>query len=157
MMIINIVKNNKWWTALIILVLIVALFFMFGGKKSPVVETIVVEKHNIVEEVSATGNVKPLSDLNLSFEAGGQVSRVAVSVGNKVYQGQFLASLSNADLLASVEQAKAGLKIAEANLSAIQKGTRPEELNVAKTSLDDAKMTVDNKIIDALLPDRFFV
>ena len=148
-MIKNFVKNNKWWTTLIAAVLIIILFFIFHSKKTSIPDTVVVEKRNITEEVSTTGNVKAISDLNLSFEIGGQVSGVNVSVGDRVYQGQILASLSNSDLVAAVEQAKAGLKIAEANLSTVQKGTRPEELNVAKTSFDDAKSTLNNKIIDA--------
>jgi multidrug efflux pump subunit AcrA (membrane-fusion protein) len=135
------VLKNKWWTALIVLIVIILLFVIFGGKKTPIVESVIVEKHNLVEEVSTTGNVKPLSDLDLSFETSGQVSRVAVSIGDKVYQGEYLASLSNADLVASVEQAKAGLKIAQANLSS--------GLVTSKSSLNDALVSLQSKITDA--------
>jgi multidrug efflux pump subunit AcrA (membrane-fusion protein) len=137
----NLAQKNKWWTVLIILVVIIILFVFLGKKKENPIEFITVEKHNIIEEVSVTGNVKPLSDLDLSFETSGQVSRVAVSAGDKVYQGQYLASLSNADLSAEVEQAKAGLKIAQANLSS--------GLMTSKSSLDDALVTLSSKIADA--------
>ena len=135
----NFVQNNKWWTILIVFVLIILLFAIFHNRKSSVAESVTVEKHNIIEEVSATGNVKPLSDLNLSFETGGQVSHVYVSVGDKVYQGQYLASLSNADLVAAVDQAKAGLKIAQANLSSLKNGSTPEQIAVNESQVEKAK------------------
>jgi len=131
-------QKNKWWTALIILVCIIVLFKIFGGKKQTATETVTVQKRDITEEVSATGNVKALSDLDLSFQASGQVARVAVSVGDRVYQGQYLASLSNADLAAALEQAKAGLQAAQAKLADMQNGTRPEELAVAQNTLDNS-------------------
>lgn len=145
----NFVLGNKWWTALIILVVVILLFVIFGGKPK-VLETVAVEKHNLIEQVSATGNVKPFSDLDLSFEAGGQVSRIPVSVGDKVYQGQILVALSNADLLATLEQAKAGLKIAEANLSALKNGSTPEQIAVNESQVEKAKNDLSNAQIDFL-------
>ena len=132
------VQKHKWWTALIILVLIIILFSVFGKKKSSAADTVTVDKHDIIEVVSATGNVKALSDLDLSFQTNGQVSDVAVSVGDKVYEGEYLASLSNADLAASVEQAKAGLKIAQAKLADMQNGASPAELAVTQNSLNNS-------------------
>jgi HlyD family secretion protein len=137
----NFVKKNKWWTVLIVAVIIILLFLILGNKKSSTAENITVNRHNIVEEVSVTGNVKPLSDLDLSFESSGQVAHLNVSAGDKVYQGQYLASLSNADLVASLEQAKAGLKIAQANLSS--------GLVSSKSSLNDALTSLQSKIADA--------
>ncbi len=134
----NWVLKNKWWTTLIIFVVIIILFVFLGGKENTTIEFVTVQKHNIIEEVNATGNIKPISDLDLSFETSGQVSRVAVSVGDKVYQGQYLASLSNADLSANVELAKAGLKVAQAKLTEMKSGTRPEELAVAENTLSDS-------------------
>jgi RND family efflux transporter MFP subunit len=124
-------------------------FVIFGGKPK-VLETVTVERSNLIEQVSATGNVKPFSDLDLSFEAGGQVSRIPVSVGDKVYQGQILVALSNADLLATLEQAKAGLKIAEANLSALKNGSTPEQIAVNESQVEKAKNDLSNAQIDFL-------
>ncbi len=145
----SLIKRNVWWTTLIILIIVGLFFFIVSSKKVTLLDAVIVERQNIREEVSTTGNVKPLSDLDLSFETGGQVSKVYVSVGDKVYEGQLLATLSNADLVAAVEQAKAGLKITQANLASIKKGTRPEELIISKGSLDDAKISLENKIVDS--------
>jgi len=60
-------------------------------------------------------------------------------VGDKVYQGQFLTSLSNSDLIASLDQAKAGLKIAQANLSSLKNGSTPEQIAVNESQVEKAK------------------
>jgi len=133
------IKKNKWWTALIVIIIVILLFVLINKNKKTNAELITVQKHDITEEVSATGNVKPLSDLDLSFEISGQVSYVNVSVGDRVYQGQYLASLSNADLKAALEQAKAGLKIAQANLSSLQNGSTPEQIAVNESQVEKAR------------------
>lgn len=143
------IRANKWWSALIGFVLIVICILFFGRSKAVQAETVTVQKQTIIEEVSTTGNVKPLSDINLGFEIGGRVSNIAVSVGQKVYQGQYLASVSNGDLAANVAQAQAGLKIAQANLITAQHGTRPEQLAIAQATLLDSQKKVNDSISDA--------
>lgn len=150
------VKNNKWWTTIIVMVLIIAGYLIFKSNKPVFLETVMVEKRNLIEVVSATGNVKPLSDLNLSFESSGQVAKVLVSVGDQVKKGQYLASLSNNDLAAALEQAKAGLKIAEANLSSLKNGSTREQIavnesQVAKANSDllNTQISLANSIRDA--------
>ncbi|MFA5764513.1 MAG: efflux RND transporter periplasmic adaptor subunit, partial [archaeon] len=147
----------KWWSALIaIVILVVAYSVFFGGPEEKTPDFVAVEKRNVVEEVSSTGTVKPLSDLDLSFERSGKVSSVAVSVGDKVKQGDRLVSLTSNDLAADLEQAKAGLRVAEANLASLKKGSTPEEITVseskvqgASNDLSDSKKSLINTIEDA--------
>ncbi len=110
------IVRHKILSIIILLVIIVLAWFLLGSKKTIVLETVNVEKGNIKEVVSVTGNVKPLSDVNLAFERGGRVSSLNVSVGDRVYIGDFLASVSNADLQANLDQARANLLKAEAVL-----------------------------------------
>ena len=111
------IRGHKAWSVVIgLAILIVVLFLIFGGKNKVVTATATVERGTIKEEVSVTGNVKPLSDVDLAFERGGRVSVLSVAVGDKVYVGQYLASVSNADLTANVDQAKANLKKVQAQL-----------------------------------------
>jgi HlyD family secretion protein len=144
------IRNNKWWSGLIAFVFVFIFYTIFlKGDKNIIPDSVVVEKRTIIEEVSTTGNVKPLSNIDLSFEMAGRVSVVAVSVGDTVHKGQYLASVSNADLVAGVDQAKAGLEIAQANLELLEKGTRPEELTLSKSTLDDAEQTLLDKMNEA--------
>jgi multidrug resistance efflux pump len=69
---------------------------------------------------------------------GGKISDIAVSVGGKVYQGQYLASVSNADLVAALEQAKANLKATEANFEIVKKGSTAEQIAVSQSQLEKA-------------------
>lgn len=132
----NSIENHKWMAIIILVIIIVAVYFLFfRGSKTAVLDLITVEKRDLTEIVSVTGKVKPVSSVDLSFEKGGNVSSIAVSVGDKVTKGQYLASVSNADLVASVDQAKANLKVAEVNLESLKNGSTPEQI-----ALDEAKV-----------------
>jgi RND family efflux transporter MFP subunit len=150
----NLVANHKWLSALILVIIIIILYFVFfSHSKTVPLETVTAEKHNIREIVSTTGNVKPLSDVDLSFEKTGRVSNIAVSVGDRVYESQYLASVSNADLVAQVEQAKAGLKSAQADLDSLNKGSTPEQIAIQESQVEKAKIDViesDKALNDAI-------
>jgi RND family efflux transporter MFP subunit len=107
----NFIKNHKIWSVIIILIILGVVWYLFSGSKNPVItEFVLVEKGIIKEQVSVTGNVKPLSDVDLAFERGGRVAQINVVVGEKVYAGEVLAYVSNADLVANLAQAEANLK-----------------------------------------------
>ena len=128
--------------ALIVIVLAIAAYFIFRGKSAPIYEFIVAEKGKVTQEVSVTGAVKPAQDVNLAFEKGGKVSLVKVNVGDKVVAGQVLVALSNSDLVAQLDQAKASLKGQEATLDELKKGTRAEEINVYQTKVNNAAISL---------------
>ncbi len=134
------IKSHKWISAIIgAVILVILLFVIFKKSANTATAIVTVEKRTITEVVSATGNVKPLSNVDLSFEKGGRASYVSVSVGDKVYAGEFLASVSNLDLIASVDQAGAGLKIAQANLDALKNGSTPEQIAVSQSQVQKAE------------------
>ena len=47
------------------------IYLIFGGKEEFPYDTVVVEKGDVVQEVSVTGSIKPAQDVNLAFEKGG--------------------------------------------------------------------------------------
>ena len=151
------IKNNKWWSALIAIIILFVIYFGFIKKPAEnIVDLVKVERRTIVEEVSTTGKVKALSDISLAFERAGKVSKISVSIGSKVSQNQFLASISNADLSAILDEANANLKAAEAKLEQVKKGSTPEEIAVsqsqvekAKSDLNEAKTSLINSVRDA--------
>lgn len=61
----------------------------------------------IRQTVSATGTLAPAYEENLNFQVSGQVTSVAVSVGQPVKKGQALARVDSASSKASVAQAQA--------------------------------------------------
>lgn len=152
------VLSNKWWSVAIFIVIILAIYFIFfSNTKKVQIETVSAEKRSIREVVSATGNVKPFSEAELSFEKGGRVNDISVVVGSKVWVGQYLASVSNADLVAQVEQAKAGLKSAQANLDSLIKGSTPEQIAIQESQVEKASvdLTESNKSLGDAFVDSY--
>jgi len=136
--------KKPWFIILFIIIIgIVAggYFLNKNSKKSPY-EFTVVQKGDLSQEVSVTGRVKPAQEVNLAFERGGKVSKVNVHIGDKVTSGQVLATLENSDLSAQISQARASLAAQQANLEALQRGTRPEEIQIAETTVTNAQKSL---------------
>jgi HlyD family secretion protein len=143
-------KNHKIWAGIIILIIAgIVMYFIFGGKGDTGPAFVLVEKGDIRQEVSVTGNVKPVSDVSLAFERGGRVAGLNVSVGSHVYAGQILVSVANADLIANLDQAKANLKKVQAGLGDTAKQSI---LTLAQTKISLANTIKDSytKADDAL-------
>jgi HlyD family secretion protein len=67
--------------------------------------------------VSGSGNLQAASQLNLGFRTSGTVTAIDVTQGEHVTQGQLLATLDPQSAEVTLEQAKAALQSAEANLA----------------------------------------
>src|SRR3989344_2105395 len=104
-----------------------------GRAKEP--QTVLVEWRDIVQEVSATGRVKASQSADSAFERGGTIRAVYVESGDVVFEGQVLMALWNGDLLAA-------LKAKEAVLEKLLHGTRPEELAVERTKVENARIAL---------------
>jgi RND family efflux transporter MFP subunit len=87
----------------------------------------------------ASGPVRAREDAVLAAKGSGQIKRVMVQVGDRVRAGQALAEMDNAMQAIAVENAKAMVKIAEANLaSAGRELKRGQELNQQEVLADAA-------------------
>ena len=113
-------------TALIACIATVGVFFYV--RQVPGDVSVAVTRGPIISEVDATGVVKPVESVDLGFELGGTIRTVLVKVGDHVAAGEELATLDGSTLAAGREQAEANLAVAQAKLSALQSGTRPEEV-----------------------------
>jgi multidrug efflux pump subunit AcrA (membrane-fusion protein) len=67
--------------------------------------------------VSGSGNIQAASQLNLGFRTSGTVTHIYITQGQQVVQGQLLATLDPQSAEVTLEQAKANLQSAEANLA----------------------------------------
>jgi multidrug efflux pump subunit AcrA (membrane-fusion protein) len=67
--------------------------------------------------VSGSGNLQAASQLNLGFKTSGTVTNIYVTQGQHVTEGQLLATLDPQSAEVTLEQAKAALLSAEANLA----------------------------------------
>jgi multidrug efflux pump subunit AcrA (membrane-fusion protein) len=138
----NFIKGHKVWSIIILIVIVAIVWYAVSGGKKPVTTTYVTaEIGNIKEEVSVTGNVKPVADVDLAFERGGKVASLNVRVGDRVSTGQALASVSNADLVANLDQAKANLKKVRANFG--------DDADTVLLGFEQSKISLMNQIRDS--------
>jgi len=79
-----------------------------------------VERGDLAKSVVATGKVEPIIKVEVKSKASGIVTKLYVDAGNRVQKGQLLAQLDKEEIEAQVEQSKAGLQAAEANLASSQ-------------------------------------
>lgn len=89
--------------------------------------------------VSATGNVEPLAESNLAFNATGNVTKILVSEGQEVTTGTPLAQLDTADLELSVIRADADLKQAQADYDKLVEGASKEEIAQSQAQVAQAR------------------
>jgi HlyD family secretion protein len=100
----------------IVLIVGVAVAFSHGSTKIDPSKLAKVEKGDLAKSVVATGKVEPITKVEVKSKASGIVKKLYVEYGDKVKKGQLLAQLDKIEIEAGVEQSKAALLAAQANL-----------------------------------------
>ena len=137
---------------IIIAVLIVVLVIgsnkgWFNGGAKITVNAEAVEKRTIVETVTASGKIYPVTQVSISAEISGEIVDLPVKEGDKVKEGDLLMRI-NPDLYESqVEQAQAGLDNTKAQLA-----TARARVLQSKLQFDNAKIAFDRSA--QLLKDK---
>jgi HlyD family secretion protein len=88
-----------------------------SGQQSTQTRVVSAQRGVVQSTVSGSGNVAAASQLNLGFKTSGTISAIDVTQGQHVSEGQLLATLDPQSAEVTLEQAKAGLQSAEANLA----------------------------------------
>ncbi len=117
--------------AIIIALVAVATFFL-AREDEPVYNFIIAEKTDLVQEISATGRVKAVDDIDLAFEKSGRVSKIYVDIGDKAGKGDILIKLESAELYAELSQSKASVESAQAKLQQYEAGLEGEKAELAE-------------------------
>jgi len=111
----------------IIFILIVALGiggFYYQKSKKPKVEytTVLVERGDVEETVSVTGEVTPPEQVNLSFEAAsGRITGIFVSLGESVTEGQKIATIDQGTFDEQLKQAEEDIRTQKETLDNMKK------------------------------------
>lgn len=113
-------RRRGWLYALAALVVVaaaIAAYQWYGGAAIKVdYTTVPAAKADLTVEVSATGTLQPLTQVDISSELSGVVRSVAVDENQQVKKGDVLAALDTSRLEAQIERAQASAKAAEANV-----------------------------------------
>jgi HlyD family secretion protein len=112
-------RRWPWLAAAALAILLGALAYGFYGRSASTVtyRTVPAETGSIVVEVSATGTLQPLTQVDISSELSGVVRSVAVVENQRVKKGEVLAALDTVRLAAQVERAEASVKAARAKIT----------------------------------------
>lgn len=131
------------------------IYFLIPTKKQ--LNTVTVQKMDIEQSVTESGSVDSNEDVSLAFQISGVVDSINAAVGDKVAQGSVIATLSDGDLVASLEGAQANVSMQQANLTALQNGATSQTLDLyeqgvvtAQTGLITATQNSYLQIADAV-------
>jgi len=94
--------------------------FTRGGTKIDPSKLAKVERGDLAKSVVATGKVTPITKVEVKSKASGIVKKLLVEYGDTVKKGQLLAQLDKDEIQAQVDQSRAALQAAEANLASSQ-------------------------------------
>ncbi|MGB3387699.1 MAG: efflux RND transporter periplasmic adaptor subunit [Pseudaminobacter sp.] len=111
---------RKWLYTLLALILAAGVAgYLWIGRSAETVSyvTTPAETGDLTVEVSATGTLQPLIQVDISSELSGVVRSVAVNENQQVLKGDVLAALDTTRLAAQVERAEASAKAAQAKVT----------------------------------------
>ena len=92
--------------------------------------------------IEASGTIEA-TEADLGFGIPGRIAEVRVQEGDSVSAGEELALLDLAEARARHEQAVAAAEAAEARLTELERGSRPQEIAQAEAALEAARQALD--------------
>src|SRR5208283_383271 len=122
--------------------IIVAITVYQSRKNLVTVQTGKAQKQNLSAIVSASGEIKPKTYVNLGANAFGKIVKLHVKEGDRVKKGQVVAQLENVQSSADVNATKASVQAAQTDFVAAGAGleTSRADLNRAKSDADHARL-----------------
>jgi HlyD family secretion protein len=126
----------------LLLVIIVSATVYQSKKNVVTVQTAKVQMKDLAATVSASGEVKPKTYVNIGANAFGKIIRLYVKEGDQVKKGQMLAQLENVQSSADVNATKASLDSAVTDAVAADAGlkTSVADLNRAKSDAERTRL-----------------
>ena len=128
--------------AALVLGIIVAVSVYQSQKNVVTVQTGKVQKQNLASVVSASGEIKPKTYVNIGANAFGKIIKLHVKEGDHVKKGQLLAQLENVQSSADVNATRASVQAAETDAVAGDAALKTSlaDLNRAKSDAVHAKL-----------------
>jgi multidrug efflux pump subunit AcrA (membrane-fusion protein) len=143
-------RTHKWklLIAAVIIIPIGAITMFALSPNKPTYVTEVAKKQDLQQTVEAVGTVISERDLQLEFPTSGVVEQVYVKEGDTVQAGQKLAALRAGNLAAAVASASAQVQQAQANLQAMEEGSRPEDIAVSQAEVQSKQASLETAQTD---------
>ncbi|MDH6085808.1 efflux RND transporter periplasmic adaptor subunit [Umezakia ovalisporum] len=105
--------------------------------------TVPVEAQNVTLRITASGKVVPVQSVNISPKTPGVLAKLYVEQGDRVDQGKVLARMDVGEIPAQIQQNRANLAQAQAQLNQARGGNRTQEIAQGKAQVDAAQAQVN--------------
>jgi HlyD family secretion protein len=116
-----------------------------SNKNVVTVQTGKVQRIDLATVVSASGEIKPKTYVNIGANAFGKITRLFVKEGDRVKQGQLLAQLESVQSGADVNAGQASLDAAQSDSTAAEAALRTDmaDLNRARSDAEHTQLDWD--------------
>jgi HlyD family secretion protein len=108
------------WAAVIlaVVVAVVGAIWLFRREhpETPAYQTVVATRGDLMQVVTATGTLNPVTNVQVGCQVSGRISKLYVDYNSRVKAGQIIAEIDPSTYQAAVAQSTADLANAEANL-----------------------------------------
>ncbi len=149
----------------VVVVAAVSLIYGCSKQDSDTYITQKLEKGKIIQKITASGIINPISTINIGTQVSGTISEILVDYNSLVKKGQLLAQIDPALFEATVAQRQAALDIARAEVDVSKNDIvyykknleRIKKLNSSRYSadkeLESAQRDYDNAIVQLKLQE----
>lgn len=112
-------KKKLWLIVAIVAIAVIAVWLLSGGKKEEKVtfDTATVAPTNIMNSITATGTIEPVTSVTVGTQVSGIVSKLYVDYNSVVKKGQVIAELDKTNLMSQLNTAKTQLATAQSQLN----------------------------------------
>src|SRR4051795_13433964 len=115
-------KKGKIATGVVVIVIaasVVAMSASKRGNKAAEVRMEAVQKRDLVASVTASGQVRPQTKVDVASDVSGKITKLSVKEGQMVTAGQFLLQIDQAQAEANVQRSEAAVASTRAQLAQV--------------------------------------
>ncbi len=139
---------------LLVVVIVVAVTVIKSKQGDITVQTGKVVRNNIASVVTASGEIKPKTFVNVGANAMGRLISLPVKEGERVKKGQLLAQLENIQPEADMNATRASLDAAQADAAAAEAGMKTAQAALSLAQADFEQKSLDWQRGQSLYKDQ---
>jgi HlyD family secretion protein len=149
-------KSNKLLYYLVGAIVVLIIFAVIarkagwvGGVKEVEVEVAKAAKTQIIEKVSASGEIQPEVEVKLSPDVAGEIIELNVAEGDSVEMGKLLVKIRPDNFISALDRTKANFNQQQANLAQSRASLQRSEAQYTQADLnfDRQKILYEQKVI----------
>src|SRR5579863_6290780 len=129
--------------AVVVFAILVGLTVYQSGKNVVTVQTGKVQREDLSSVVSASGEIKPKTYVNIGANAYGKITHLYVKEGDHVKKGQLVAQLENVQSAADVTANQASVQAAETDALAADAALKTSQADLVRAQADYDRNKLD--------------